>query len=83
MTRKPLFGLLTSLFLLPSSCALGVVAGDMQGVRLGRAPGEGGPLWVENLLWIGALALILYWARQISRLYRTAAAEPAPQETNE
>ena len=55
----------------------------MQGVRLGRAPGEGGPLWVENLLWIGALALILYWARQISRLYRKPAAEPAPTETTE
>lgn len=81
MTRKPLLALLTSLFLLPSSCALGVAAGDMQRARLGRE--AGGPLWVENLLWIGALALILYWARQISRLYRTAAAEPAPQETNE
>ena len=81
MTRKPLLALLMSLFLLPASCALGVAAGDMQGVRLGRAPGAGGPLWVENLLWIGALALILYWARQISRLYRTPAAEPAPKET--
>ena len=83
MTRKPLLALLTSLFLLPASCALGVVAGDMQGVRLGRAPGEGGPLWVENLLWIGALALILYWAWRISRLYRSDAAESAPKETIE
>ena len=81
MTRKPLLALLMSLFLLPASCVLGVAAGDMQGVRLGRAPGAGGPLWVENLLWIGALALILYWARQISRLYRTPAAKPAPKET--
>ncbi len=39
MTRKPLLALLMSLLLLPASCALGVVAGDMQGVRLGRAPG--------------------------------------------
>ena len=83
MTRKPLLALLMSLLLLPASCALGVVAGDMQAVRLGRAPGEGGPLWVENLLWIGALGLILYWARQISRLYRKPAAEPAPTETVE
>ena len=83
MTRKPLLALLMSLFLLPASCALGLVAGDMQGVRLGRAPGEGGPLWVENLLWIGALALILYWARQISRLYRKPATEPASTETTE
>ncbi len=83
MTRKPLLALLTSLLLLPASCALGVAAGDMQGVRLSRAPGAGGPLWVENLLWIGALALILYWARRISRLYRTPVAEPAPKETTE
>ncbi|MCA0207749.1 MAG: hypothetical protein LCH74_01665 [Proteobacteria bacterium] len=81
MTRKPLLALLMSLFLLPASCALGVVAGDMQRVRLGRAPGEGGPLWVENLLWIGALALILYWARQIGRVYRKPAAEPVQKET--
>lgn len=83
MTRKSLLALLTSIFLLPASCALGVVAGNMQGVRLGREAGAGGPLWVENLLWIGALALILYWARQISRLYRKPAAEPAPTETIE
>ena len=81
MNRKPLLALLISLLLLPTSCAMGVVAGDMQDARLGRAPGEGGPLWVENLLWIGALVLIFYWARQISRLYRQPAAEPAPTET--
>jgi hypothetical protein len=81
VNRKPLLALLISLLLLPTSCALGVVAGNMQGARLGREPGAGGPLWIENLLWIGALVLILYWARQISRLYRKPAAEPAPTET--
>lgn len=83
MTRKPLTALLMSIFLLPTSCALGVAAGDMQRFRLDGAPGTGGPLWVENLLWIGALALILYWARQISRLYRPPAAETPPMETIE
>ena len=83
MIRKPLLVLLTSVLLLPASCALGVVAGDMQAVRLGRAPGEGGRLWVENLLWMGALVLILYWARQIGRLYHKPAVEPAPTETTE
>jgi hypothetical protein len=55
----------------------------MQGARLGTGAGEGGPLWLENLLWIGALALILVWARQIKRLYPTEVAEPAPKEIAE
>ncbi len=37
----------------------------------------------ENLLWIGALALMLVWARQIERIYRTDAGEAAPKETTE
>jgi hypothetical protein len=80
MTRKPLVALLTSVLLLPASCACGVMASEIQSVRLGTAAGEGRPLWVENLLWIGALALILLWARQIGRIYRTDAGEP-PKET--
>jgi hypothetical protein len=80
MTRKPLVAFLTSVLLLPASCVCGVMANDIQSVRLGTAAGEGGPLWTENLLWIGALALILLWARQIGRLYRTDAGEP-PKET--
>lgn len=81
MTRKPLVVLLTSILLLPASCACGVMANDIQSVRLGTAAGAGGPLWVENLLWIGALALMLLWARQIGRLYRTDVGEPTPKET--
>lgn len=80
MIRKPLVALLASMLLLPASCACGVMANDIQSVRLGTAAGRGGPLWVENLLWIGALALILLWARQISRIYRPDAGEP-PKET--
>ena len=83
MTRKPLVALLTSVLLLPASCAFGISANRMQGVRLGTAAGGGGPLWAENLLWIGALVLMLVWARQINRLYRIDAAEPAPKETTE
>jgi hypothetical protein len=37
-------------------------------------------LWAENLLWIGALALMFVWARQVSKIYRT---EPAEQEIGE
>lgn len=83
MTRKPLLALLTSLLLLPASCACGVMANDIQSVRLGASAGEGGPLWLENLLWLGALALMLVWAHRINRLYRTDAGEPAPKETTE
>lgn len=80
MTRKPLLLLLTSVLLLPASCACGYTANRMQGVRLGSEGGTGSPLWAENLLWIGALALILVWARQVSKIYRT---EPAVKETGE
>ncbi len=80
MTRKPLVALMTSVLLLPASCALGVTANRMQGVRLGTVPGEGEALWVENMLWIGALALMLLWARQIKRIYRPDAQAPAPKE---
>lgn len=80
MTRKPLVALLTSILLLPASCACGVVANGMQGVRLGTDAGAGGPLWIENLLWIGALALMILWARKIGRLYRTEVEEPASKE---
>ena len=83
MIRRPLVALLASVLLLPASCAFGVTANRMQGARLGTSAGEGGPLWVENLLWIGAIVLMLVWARQIGRLYRTNAAEPAPKETME
>lgn len=83
MTRKPLVALLTSVLLLPASCAFGITASRMQGVRLGTAAGAGGPLWAENLLWIGALALMLVWARQIKRIYHTDAGVPAPKETTE
>jgi len=80
VTRKALLGLLTSILFLPASCACGVLANDIQSARLGTSAGEGGPLWLENLLWIGALALMLLWARQIKRLYPVNAGEPAPKE---
>jgi hypothetical protein len=80
MTRKPLLVLMTSLLLLPASCACGYSANRMQGVRMGTEGGAGGPLWVENLLWLGALALIILWARQVSKIYR---AEPAKKEMGE
>lgn len=80
MTRKPLLAALTSILLLPASCAFGVTANRMQGVRLGTSAGEGGPLWMENLLWVAALALMLVWAHRIKRLYRTEAGEPASKE---
>jgi len=71
VTRKPLLAVLTSVLLLPASCACGYTANRMQGARLGTEGGAGGPLWAENLLWIGALALMLVWARQVSKIYRT------------
>lgn len=80
MTCKPLLLLLTSLLLLPASCACGYTANRMQGVRLGTEGGATSPLWAENMLWIGALALIILWARQVSKIYRT---EPAVKETGE
>ena len=80
MTRKPLLALLTSVLLLPASCACGYTANRMQGVRMGTEGGAASPLWAENLLWIGALALMLVWARQVSKIYR---AEPAEKETDE
>ena len=80
MTRKPLLAVLTSVLLLPASCACGYSANRMQGVRMGSEGGTGAPLWAENLLWIGALALILVWARQVSKIYRT---EPVAKETGE
>ncbi|WP_077145092.1 hypothetical protein [Sphingopyxis sp. KK2] len=80
MTRKPLLALLTSVLLLPASCACGYTANRMQGVRMGTEGGEASPLWVENLLWIGALALMLVWARQVSKIYRS---EPAAKEAGE
>jgi len=80
MTRKPLLALLTSVLLLPASCACGYSANRMQGVRLGTEAGAGSPLWIENLLWLGALALIILWARQIAKIYR---AEAGPKETGE
>lgn len=80
MTRKPLLALLTSVLLLPASCACGYSANRMQGVRLGTEAGGGSPLWIENLLWLGALALIILWARQIAKIYR---AEAEPKETSE
>lgn len=83
MRRKPLLALLASVLLLPASCAGGVAANGMQAVRLGTAAGAGGPLWLENLLWIGALALMLLWARQIGHIARADAKAPALKETNE
>lgn len=80
MTRKPLLLLLISVLLLPASCACGYSANRMQGVRMGSEGGTGAPLWAENLLWIGALALIILWARQVSKIYRS---EPAAEETGE
>ncbi|MGH6652554.1 MAG: hypothetical protein ACREB7_15630 [Sphingopyxis sp.] len=80
MTRKPLLVLMASLLLLPASCACGYTANRMQGVRLGSEGGAASPLWAENLLWIGALVLMLLWARQVSKIYRT---EPAAKETGE
>jgi len=80
MTRKPLLALLTSVLLLPASCACGYTANRMQGVRMGSEGGAASPLWAENLLWIGALALIILWARQVSKIYRS---EPAAEETGE
>lgn len=77
MTRKPLLALLTSVLLLPASCAFGYTANRMQGVRMGTEGGAASPLWVENILWIGALALMLVWARQVSKIYR---GEPAAKE---
>ncbi|MGB3846198.1 MAG: hypothetical protein WA940_10050 [Sphingopyxis sp.] len=80
MTRKPLLALLTTLLLLPASCASGYAANRMQGVRLGTEAGAGGPLWAENLLWLGALVLVIVWARQMKRIFPAPA---APQETGE
>lgn len=80
MTRKPLLTLLTSVLLLPASCACGYTANRMQGVRMGTEGGAAWPLWTENILWIGALALILLWARQVSKIYRV---EPTAKETSE
>lgn len=80
MTRKPLLALLASVLLLPASCACGYTANRMQGVRMGTEGGTASPLWAENMLWIGALALMLVWARQVSKIYR---AEPAAEETGE
>ncbi len=80
MTRKPLLALLTSVLLLPASCAFGYTANRMQGVRMGTEGGAASPLWVENILWIGALALMLVWARQVSKIYRS---EPAAKEAGE
>jgi hypothetical protein len=80
MTRKPLLALLASVLLLPASCACGYSANRMQGVRLGTEGGADSPLWIENLLWLGALAMIILWARQIAKIYRT---EPATKETGE
>lgn len=70
MNRKPLLAVLTSVLLLPASCACGYTANRMQGVRMGSEGGAASPLWAENLLWIGALALIILWARQVSKIYR-------------
>ena len=70
MTSKPLLTVLTSVLLLPASCACGYSANRMQGVRMGSEGGAASPLWAENLLWIGALALIILWARQVSKIYR-------------
>jgi len=80
VNRKPLLAVLTSVLLLPASCACGYSANRMQGVRMGSEGGAASPLWAENLLWIGALALILVWARQVSKIYRT---EPAAKEAGE
>lgn len=80
MTGKSLLALTASVLLLPASCACGYTANRMQGVRLGSEGGLGGPLWIENLLWIGALALMLVWARQIGKLYKAETGEPAPKE---
>ncbi|HEV2600027.1 hypothetical protein [Sphingopyxis sp.] len=80
MTRKPFLALLTSLLLLPASCACGYTANRMQGVRIGAEGGTASPLWAENMLWVGALALMLLWARQVSKIYR---AEPAAKEMDE
>ena len=80
MTRKPLLALLTSVLLLPASCACGYTANRMQGVRMGSEGGAASPLWAENLLWFGSLALIILWARQVSKIYRS---EPAAEETGE
>jgi len=70
VNRKPLLAVLTSVLLLPASCACGYTANRMQGVRMGSEGGAASPLWAENLLWIGALALIILWARQVSKIYR-------------
>ena len=70
MTRKPLLALLTSVLLLPASCACGYTANRMQGVRIWVEAGTASPLWAENILWLGALALMLLWARQVSKIYR-------------
>ena len=80
MSRKPLLVVLTSVLLLPASCACGYSANRMQGVRMGTEGGTVSPLWAENLLWIGALALMLVWARRVSKIYR---ADPVAEEAGE
>lgn len=61
--------LVTSLLFLPASCACGAFASGIQSERLStETTGGGGQLWLENLLWLGALALMLLWARQVKRL---------------
>lgn len=81
MTRKPLIAVLTSVLLLPASCACGIMADSMRAGRsLQMEASINGPLWVENLLWIGALALMLVWARQMGRLYSEKAADIPPEE---
>lgn len=80
MTRKPLLVLVTSVLLLPASCACGIVAQDMKAGRQGLDVRFTGPLWAENLLWIGALVLMLVWARRVGKIYRT---EPVTQGKGE
>lgn len=60
--------LFATLLLLPGSCASGFAASEMMARRTDSFGAYDGSLWLENLLWLAALALICLWGWVTSKL---------------
>lgn len=73
MTSKPVLVTIFSLLFLPASCACGYLANQEQGQGFERS------LWWENLMWIGALTLMLLWARKMKHVFAEPVAAEAEQ----
>lgn len=61
----------TSVLLLPSSCAAGNMAALMWGQRMDHDVSGATSIWAENLLWLSAIAIVLWWGWLVDRFWKS------------